>query len=334
MTQIDTLHTSSVSPTLDLLTVEEAQRAVAWRQSMRTHFPGLTASDLHQCPSVGSMKGMRFGPGRLWVILSPTLKVTYAPCNESEPTSSAITLMMQLQGTTLVAQEGRECRLMHREVCLIDEVAPFELTVRDEPSRFMLLQIPRTMVLSRYPYLKGRTATPFDRDDAGATLLSSVLASVLESAATLEEDQCTATVAAVTQLLGAPRAPRQELEDEVGWRARVALSYIDASLGDRSLSASSVAQAQGISRRHLDQILLKSTGASASQQIWLQRLARAASDLRDPRHAFKTITQIAYDLGFEDTAHFSRAFKRHHGCTPSEWRRGLAAVTQSDRLLN
>jgi AraC family transcriptional regulator, positive regulator of tynA and feaB len=332
MTQIDTLRSSSAAPTLDLLTVAEDQRAVAWRQSVRTHFPGLTASDLDQCPAAGSMRGRRFGPGRLWVILSPTLKATYSPGNEAvDPASSAVTLMMQLQGTTLVAQEGRECRLMHREICFIDEIAPFELTVSDEPSRFMLLQIPRSTVLSRYPYFKGRTAIPFDRDDAGATLLSNVLASVLESAATLEDDQCTATVAAVTQLLGAPKAPRPELADEVGWRVRVALSYIDASLGDRSLSASSVAHAQGISRRHLDQILLRATGASASQQIWLQRLARAASDLRDPRHAFKSITQIAYDLGFEDTAHFSRAFKRRHGCTPSAWRRGHAVL---DRRLN
>jgi AraC-like DNA-binding protein len=66
--------------------------------------------------------------------------------------------------------------------------------------------------------------------------------------------------------------------------------------------------------------LLGSLGTSLTAQIWMRRLTQAASDLLDPRFATKTVTQIAFGVGFEDAAHFARAFRRRYHCTPSEWR--------------
>lgn len=34
-----------------------------------------------------------------------------------------------------------------------------------------------------------------------------------------------------------------------------------------------------------------------------------------------TVSQIAYELGFQYSQHFSRAFKKNVGCTPLEYRR-------------
>jgi len=34
-----------------------------------------------------------------------------------------------------------------------------------------------------------------------------------------------------------------------------------------------------------------------------------------------TITQIALAAGFEDTSHFTRAFKKRYDVSPSQWRR-------------
>jgi AraC family transcriptional activator of tynA and feaB len=44
--------------------------------------------------------------------------------------------------------------------------------------------------------------------------------------------------------------------------------------------------------------------------------------LRAADHAGSQIATIAYRCGFSDRAHFARAFRRHFGASPSEWRSG------------
>jgi AraC-like DNA-binding protein len=46
---------------------------------------------------------------------------------------------------------------------------------------------------------------------------------------------------------------------------------------------------------------------------------------RDPACASRSITEIAFDSGFADVAHFNRAFRKRRACTPGEWRRGGTA---------
>ena len=48
------------------------------------------------------------------------------------------------------------------------------------------------------------------------------------------------------------------------------------------------------------------------------RSERACALLRDGR---LPVTQIAYQLGYRDSANFSRAFRRELGITPSDYRR-------------
>jgi AraC-like DNA-binding protein len=51
-----------------------------------------------------------------------------------------------------------------------------------------------------------------------------------------------------------------------------------------------------------------------------RRLARAHRMLSDPRFAERSITSIAFDVGFGDLSYFDRAFRRRFGETPSDVR--------------
>jgi AraC-like DNA-binding protein len=42
--------------------------------------------------------------------------------------------------------------------------------------------------------------------------------------------------------------------------------------------------------------------------------------LRDLRHADRTISTIAFNVGFNDLSYFNRTFRRRFGMTPSEAR--------------
>ena len=309
-----------VAASLDLANVEAPRRAGHWVRAVGALFPGLSVSRPTVQPVVGSIQGGSFGSGLLWTILSPPLLVSYIPRGRAGSTPM-FTLMLQLEGATDAGQNGRACHLNEGDFCLIDGLAPFDLEVTGPLSRVMILKMPRHAVLSRRACLEDRTAETFCTSEPGAALLRAVLLNVSASAPYLDHEQRAAALAAVVHMLNVPRLPGEtQLTDQTARRIQQTLTFIDAQLADTSLTASRIAEAQGLSRRRLDQILLEKAGTSLSAQIWIRRLLQAANDLRDPRLAARTVAQIAFGVGFEDTAHFARAFRRQFHCTPREWR--------------
>ncbi len=89
---------------------------------------------------------------------------------------------------------------------------------------------------------------------------------------------------------GAAMAPKSIHLDDVSWRVRSALAYIEMNLAEGSLTADRVARAQGVSRRRLDQILRGALGVSVTAHIWNRRLEQAAADLIDPRCNGQTVS--------------------------------------------
>jgi AraC family transcriptional regulator, positive regulator of tynA and feaB len=76
-----------------------------------------------------------------------------------------------------------------------------------------------------------------------------------------------------------------------------------------------------------------SIASSLTAQIWSRRLAQAAADLVEPGRAGQSVSQIAFSAGFEDAAHFTRAFKRRFEYTPREWRRRGAGAQRDSAAL-
>lgn len=307
------------SASFDLEGVASADRAEKWCQVACSMFPGLRVQAPRHDMPMGSISGSQFGPGQLWRILSPPISVDYGPA-QGDPFAQSLSVMLQLQGSTVATQEQRMCVLAPGDICLIDGASDFHLDVAADFSQIMFLRMPRYLILSRYPYLESRTAQKFEPDEPGTAVLRSVLMGLLESAPLLEHDQCTTALVGTACLVGVPKPPQSAASLELNWRARSALAYIDAELPDPALNATRVAAAQGISRRRLDEILLQTVGVSLNAQIWNRRLAQAATDLRDPRHSGRTVTDIAFAVGFVDAAHFARSFKRRFLCSPRDWR--------------
>jgi AraC-like DNA-binding protein len=321
--------TPAAAQSLDLNRIVHTQRERLWRQSAQHFFPGLSVREMPDNPARGSIHGLPIGPGELWNILSPPAQVAYKPRGRSDEAAQWLSVMLQIQGTTSARQDGRVCVLNPQDVCIIDGQHPFELEVDEGFSRIMFLRLPRALALGRHPYLERQTAQTLDSSDAGSQLLRTMLLGLLETGPLLRDEQGTIAITGAVQLLGLPRFAQEIRMRDLAWRARAALALIDSELPDHTLTATRIAQAQGISRRRLDQIVLSTLGTSVSAQIWLRRLNQAASDLRDARLANRSVTQIAYSVGFTSAAHFTRTFKRHYRCTPLEWRR-ISSGTDSN----
>lgn len=72
-----------------------------------------------------------------------------------------------------------------------------------------------------------------------------------------------------------------------------------------------------LSANYLGDLMKKETGKSPIEHIQLKVIERAKDKLFNPD---KTISEIAYQLGFKYPHHFSRMFKNETGYTPSEYR--------------
>jgi AraC family transcriptional activator of pobA len=77
----------------------------------------------------------------------------------------------------------------------------------------------------------------------------------------------------------------------------------------------------GLSAERLNRMVRNETGANA-QALLHTRLVREAC--RRLVHIAAPVSRIAFELGFEDAAYFSRFFRRHVGVAPGEYRRRAA----------
>jgi len=102
-------------------------------------------------------------------------------------------------------------------------------------------------------------------------------------------------------------------------RLRSVKAYIDANLSDPNLSLAAIAQKNGISLRYLHQ-LFRLMDMSASEWLRLRRLQRCHDLLSSPQHATRSITEIAYSMGFSSSSRFSNLFREQFGLRPSDVR--------------
>ena len=106
--------------------------------------------------------------------------------------------------------------------------------------------------------------------------------------------------------------------------ARSAMEIADARLTDPGLSPSSLARDLNVSVRTLHRSFAK-TGEPVAAYIRRRRLERARAELAMPTSR-PDITEIAARWCFADNSHFTRAFRKQYGETPSQFASAKARV--------
>lgn len=96
--------------------------------------------------------------------------------------------------------------------------------------------------------------------------------------------------------------------------------YIEENLRNPDLSVEAVANRFGVSSRYL-QMLFAAQNQTVSGYIRARRLEECARQLTDPVWRERGITEIAFGWGFNNAAHFARAFREHFGTSAREFRK-------------
>lgn len=102
-------------------------------------------------------------------------------------------------------------------------------------------------------------------------------------------------------------------------RLRSVQQWIESHLDDPGLTLERIAAANGMSLRYLH-LLFERCEMSASEWIWNRRLQRCYDQIL--KRDGQSITSIAFEHGFNSSAHFSTLFRRKYGVSP----RGVARV--------
>ncbi|MEM9326774.1 MAG: response regulator, partial [Bacteroidota bacterium] len=103
-----------------------------------------------------------------------------------------------------------------------------------------------------------------------------------------------------------------------------AIKIVENNLGDPNFQVENLCREIGFSQRHLHRKLTALTDLGPNQFIRHVRLKRAADRIRNKTDK---ISQIAFEVGFNNMSYFNRCFKEQFGVTPGEY--GLQPLPQA-----
>ena len=228
------------------------------------------------------------------VVTSGPQKVMRTPGHIAHSSDDYFLVSIQARGQGVVRQDGRDAVLSAGDFALYDSTRPYELLF-EESFEQIVLKLPGDR-------LRGELRDTEALQPASALAVAHGVQSIL---------------VAGLQTLPAARAPA--LSNLTAYHLARVKRLIDEQLADPMLSVGTLAAQLGVSVSHIHRVF-KSEPLTPSQYIWERRLEACSRDLLEPRLAGRPVAEIAYGRGFNDAAHFSRAFRERFGCSPRAWR--------------
>jgi AraC-like DNA-binding protein len=298
---------------------EKQDRYAAWRDAICDVYVHVDVAAARPEDYRGFIREAKFGEVVMTDILLSEQRIRRNGQHISRLDKDCYYLQLVHKGNISVVQRGETHRSNPARGAIFCATEQYELQCHGELRSFYL-ELPRDDFASRFPKDKipvsalintnhglGRIATEFCatlategsrlRDEVRSGLgdqLMDMLAFTLLSA---DGDQPTAD--------GSVRKARLMSVQQ----------WIEARIGDPTLSLERIAGGNGMSLRTLHS-LFESCEMSASEWIWNRRLQLAYDRLA--KGGARSITEVAYEHGFNSSAHFSTLFRRKYGTSPRD----------------
>lgn len=129
--------------------------------------------------------------------------------------------------------------------------------------------------------------------------------------------QCNLLCLSLTQLHCGPGSVPSSVSRQSLVALNEVLDWLSENL-DKSIALSEMANRSKLSESHFRRLFRQQHGISPGRYHQEQRKREACRVLRESALPVKAISK---QLGFEDLAHFYRAFKKHTGIPPAEYRK-------------
>jgi AraC-like DNA-binding protein len=235
-------------------------------------------------------------------------------------------LLVQIEGRGLASQLDRQATLDSGCGVLMWGAEP-GVTDFNASFRYLSVAIPYKALAPMIASRDTALVRPIARDTEALKLLVGYLGHI-QNAYALATPELRETVVAQIYDLAAlavgATAEATEISRGRGIRAARLLaikSDIVQNAFRQSFSIEQVAARIGVTPRYIRR-LFEGTDETFTEFVLSERLRQAHSLLTDPRYDARSISSVAFDVGFSDLSYFNRTFRRRYGATPSEVRDG------------
>jgi len=233
-------------------------------------------------------------------------------------------LSLQLAGSGLLVQDGREAALQPGDIAIYDTDRPYTLAF-DSDFRCLVVMFPQSMVDLPREAVGRLTATRIAGDEGLTRMVGPFLTHLAKNLDRLSGHAGVRllhnTLDLVTTVLHSELDARggESHANHRATRVQEIRAYIDEHLSDPDLSPAGIAAVNFISTRHLHGIF-KDQDVTVSAWIRGRRLEHCRRDLADPLYFNTSVAMVGARWGFMDASHFSRLFRATFGQTPSDFR--------------
>ncbi|MHB8530266.1 MAG: helix-turn-helix domain-containing protein [Caulobacteraceae bacterium] len=300
-----------------------SERAAAWRDAM--HRLGLPVGELSETEPPSASVTCLISPLGMEFALIDAGAQAISGRRTDQPAS--IWLAVLLEGEAALESEGVEQALSLGDIAYgpTGRAASLILVTR---CRLMFVKAPRVALDHRLVAVGALKVGRLKAESGVTQIFSGLLSATANGLQDLTADQLRPVELALTEFLAASLAEASDGEASGAGAHSPQLHRICQSmetlLSDPELSLRRLADKNGVSPRYI-QKLFATAQDTFGHYLRTRRLERSRMDLASPLFARLSISEICFRWGFNESAHFSRAFRNQYGLSPREYRRAAGA---------
>lgn len=317
---------------LNTSSVPLPDREFFWRQVMENRFMALNFEPLGGTPFAATLDYLRLGNLDLMRLEASAHAVARSTQSAQTDASEFFMISYQIAGEGKLEQANRFSTQTAGDFVLYDSRRPFNMSYSSDFCKHVI-RIPRAKLLAHITNPESLCAITVQKDSEAGLLLGAMLRTLFMSSSSssicVQESLAKGLIeVAIGGLQSIPDAAIAEPSKLHSFHLQRVKLYIAENLSDPSLNIEKISVDLKLSISSLYRVF-EMENMTLSQWIWNQRLEHCKRDLLARNLAHKNIGDIAFDWGFSNFAHFSRAFKKETGMTPREFRLAAQIKTRS-----
>ncbi|KQN00122.1 AraC family transcriptional regulator [Sphingobium sp. Leaf26] len=289
--------------------VPAPRRHIVWQKIVADAFPGMTT---HAPEGIrAELAHLSLGPIGLARALSDRAQVSRIGTEEGGP---HLLLHLLRRGTMVMRHGDHQVTAGPGDIVIADDRRAYAFDI-SRSNDCMILQFPLALLTYGMP-LRDWHGQWLPSHDPQIGLLFHLLQGLWMQREKFDElDADTGALLVDAARMACRRAVRL---DAPASHLSSPVDFALAHLDHPELNTALISTALNLSERAVQKSFFRNVGQTPTAFIMTKRLERASAMLAagDGR----TITDIAFEVGYNDSAFFTRCFRRRYGASPSQWR--------------